>query len=221
MIHIAITEDQLLFRKGMISLLQTLDNIKVCIEAENGQDLLQQLAAGTERIDVNLIDINMPVMDGIQCMKQLQVLYPEMKNIILTNHEEEKYIRKLIAEGANAFLQKNTGIEEVEEAIHAVVRQDYYFNDRTVKAMHAYMQKKKQQDSYSSAADLTRRETEILQLICREFTGPEIAQQLFISESTVNGHRNNLLLKIGCKNTAGLVLFAIKSAVFDPDFKAE
>lgn len=215
MINIAIAEDQMLFRKGMISLLNTFTNIKVCIEAENGEDLLQQLTKKNESIDVALIDINMPLLNGIESMKRVRELYPKIKTIILTVHEEDKYIHKLIEEGANAYLVKNTDPEELEKAINAVVTNDYYFNDNTIKVMREYVQGKKKRAIHSSNIDITRREKEILNLICQEFTSQEISQKLFISESTVNGHRNNLLLKIGCKNTAGLVLFAIKNDHFD------
>lgn len=217
MINIAFADDQLLFRKGMIALINTFKNIRVSIEAENGEDLLKQLAAVKKPIHVAVIDISMPVLNGIETMKQIRVLYPEIKNIILTVHEEDKYINKLIEEGANAYLAKNAEIDEVEKAINAVVNQDYYFNENTIMAMHNYVQRKKHTSSQQHAEDITTREKEILQLICKEYTSPEMAAKLFISERTVNGHRNNLLAKTGCKNTAGLVLFAIKNELFDID----
>ena len=218
MINIAIAEDQVLFRKGLISLLNTFNTVSVCIEAGNGEELLENLSKNSDTIHICLIDLNMPVLNGIETMKQIRKLYPSIKNIILTIHEEEKYIHKLIEEGANAYLAKNTEPVELEEALHAVIKQDYYFNDASIKAMHNNLQGKKNKSIYTSSIDLTRREKEILNLICQEFTSQEIAQKLFISESTANGHRNNLLLKIGCKNTAGLVLFAIKNGLFDYTF---
>ena len=146
-------------------------------------------------------------------------LEKKIKNIILTIHEEEKYINKLIEEGANAYLAKNAELDEVEKSIHAVFNQDYYFNEKTIMAMHNYVQRKKHKISYQHAEEITIREKEILQFICKEFTSAEIAEKLFISERTVNGHRNNLLAKTGCKNTAGLVLFAIKNDLFDIDLQ--
>ena len=219
MIRVAFADDQALFRKGMIALVNTLRNIRVCIEAENGEDLLAQLAVAKNPVHVAVIDISMPVLNGIETMKQMRVLYPEIKNIILTVHEEEKYITKLIEEGANAYLAKNAELDEVERSIRAVVSQDYYFNEKTISAMHNYVQRKKHQSSQHHVEEITSREKEILQLICKEYTSPEIAEKLFISERTVNGHRNNLLAKTGCKNTAGLVLFAIKHDLFDIDLQ--
>lgn len=215
MINIAFADDQALFRKGMIGLLNSLRNIQVIIEAENGKDLLAQLAEVKQTVHVALIDISMPLLNGIETMQAMRKQFPFVKNIILTVHEEEKYINKLIEEGANAYLAKNADITEVENAINAVVNQDYYFNESTIAAMHKYVQQKKNKSSYPYAMELTTREKEILQLICKEFTSSEIASKLFISERTVNGHRNNLLAKTGCKNTAGLVLFAIRNGIFD------
>jgi len=218
MLNIAIAEDQILFRKGMISLLNKFKKIKVCIEAENGEDLLNQLAKTNETIHVTLIDINMPHINGIESMRTIRKLYPAIKNIILTIHEEEKYIHKLIEEGANAYLAKNSELEEIEKAINSVVNHDYYFNENTIRVMHSYMHKKNPKLSRQNMEAITSREKEVLQLICQEFTSQEISHKLFISESTVNGHRNNLLLKIGCRNTAGLVLFAIKNDFFDINY---
>ncbi|TRX35519.1 response regulator transcription factor [Flavobacterium sp. ZT3R18] len=220
MINIAIAEDQVLFRKGIISLLTTFNDVKVCIESGNGEELLDKLSMSSEVISICLIDLNMPILNGIETMKQVRKLYPSIKNIILTIHEEEKYIHKLIEEGANAYLAKNTEPDELEKALHAVINQDYYFNDASIKAMHNNLQGKKNKFIHTASIDLTRREKEILHLICQEFTSQEIAQKLFISDSTVNGHRNNLLLKIGCKNTAGLVLFAVKNELFDYRFSS-
>jgi len=217
MIHIAIADDQSLFRKGIISLLNTFTDMQVVIEAENGEDLLQQLAAKATDIQVALVDINMPLMNGIEAMKKIRELYPHIKNVILTVHEEDKYINKLIEEGANAYLAKNTQPAELEKAITTVVSHDYYFNENTIRAMHSHVQSKRPRISLQAADEITAREKEILQLICKEFTTAEIAKQLFISERTVDGHRNNLLLKTGCRNTAGLVLFAIKHELFDMD----
>jgi DNA-binding NarL/FixJ family response regulator len=219
MINIAFAEDQLLFRKGMMSLLSTLKNMQVCIEVNNGQELMDAIAVSKEPIHVALIDINMPVMNGIDTLKEMRNRFPAIKNIILTVHEEDKFIHKLIEEGANAYLAKNTQPAELEKAISAVVDHDYYFNEHTMQVVRNYKPAKSQKNNLQNVQDLTNREKEILHYICREFTSPEIAEKLFISESTVNGHRNNLLAKTNARNTAGLVLFAIKNDLFDPDFK--
>lgn len=218
MIDIAFAEDQLLFRKGMMALLHTFPGMKVCIEATDGQDLLDKIALAKEPPHVALIDINMPGLNGIETMKQTRQLYPGVKNIILTVHEEDKFVHKLIEEGANAYLAKNVTPAELEKAIRAVVEHDYYLNEKTMRVMRDYKPGKGSKNVLHNTEELTNREKEVLLYICREKTSPEIAEKLFISESTVNGHRNNLLAKSGARNTAGLVLFAIRNKLFDPDF---
>lgn len=218
MINIAFAEDQLLFRKGMTALLETFENICVSIEADNGEQLLAKLAAAKEPVQVALIDINMPVMNGLETMRQIRKLYPHIKNIVLTVHEEDKFIHKLIEEGANAYLAKNAEPNEVKKAIMAVVEHDYYFNEKTIAVMRHFNKDKKRRSTRDNVEEITNREKQVLLHICYELTSPEIAERLFISESTVNGHRNNLLSKTGSRNTAGLVLFAIKNGLFDPDF---
>jgi DNA-binding NarL/FixJ family response regulator len=217
MINIAFAEDQLLFRKGMMVLLDTFKGMQVSIEATDGQDLLDKIALAKEPPHIALIDINMPVLNGIETMKLMRQRYPAVKNIILTVHEEDKFIHKLIEEGANAYLAKNVTPTELEKAIRAVVEHDYYLNENTMRVMRDF-KPGKARHSQHNADDLTNREKEVLLYICQEKTSPEIAEKLFISESTVNGHRNNLLGKTGAKNTAGLVLFAIRNKLFDPDF---
>ena len=190
----------------------------VIIEANNGIELLEKISCTDEIVDVALLDISMPGMNGLETLMKIKILYPYIKNIMLTVHEEEKYIVKLIDAGANAYLAKNTEPNEVEKAIQTVVEKDFYFNAQTIEAMRNGFRYNKRKISLQAADVLTTREKEILQLICKEYSTPEIANQLFISERTVEGHRNNLLQKAYCKNTAGLVVFAIKNDLYALDF---
>ena len=218
MINIVIAEDQLLFREGFINLIQKFKGMNVCAQSSNGRELLNKLVKLKQTIHVAIIDLNMSEMNGIETMKALKCKYPMIKSIILTVHEEEKYIYKVIQEGANAYLAKNSELNEVENAIRLVVQNDFYFNASALKAMHSYMQVKSIRQKNLIEKGLTPREREVLLLICQELTSQDISKKLFLSESTVNGHRNNLLLKTGCKNTAGLILFAIRTDLFDPKF---
>lgn len=218
MINIVIAEDQLLFREGFINLIQKFKGMNVCAQASNGKELLNNLANKKQTTHVAIIDLNMPEMNGIETMKELKRMHPSIKNIILTVHEEEKYIYKIIQEGANAYLAKNSELDEVEKTIRNVVQNDFYFNASALKTMHSYMQLKSKKQKNIHEKELTPREKEVLLLICEEHTSHDISKKLFLSESTVNGHRNNLLLKTGCKNTAGLILFAIRNDLFDPNF---
>jgi DNA-binding NarL/FixJ family response regulator len=215
MIHVAIAEDQLLFRSGIVQIINNFKDVRVVIESQNGQELLQSLKATTEKIHVAMIDMNMPEMNGLECLVQLKEQYPEIRVIFLTVFEDERLIAKFIEAGANAYLGKNSETSEVEKTIRKVVENDYYFSETTIKAMHSKVRNKQKTVSNPALSALTKREREVLELICREHTSDEIAKKLFISESTVNGHRNNLLLKLSCRNTAGLVLFAVKSGLIE------
>jgi DNA-binding NarL/FixJ family response regulator len=217
MIQIALADDQLLFRKGMIGLLNSIPDCKVIIEAENGEDLLNKIASSEEIADVVLLDINMPKMNGLEAIGRIKNSYPFMKCVMLTVHEEEKYIVKLIDAGANAYLPKNTEPEELGRALKTVIEKDFYFNDKTIEAMRNGFRYDKPKISLDIADSVTTREKEILRYICKEYTAAEMAEELFISERTVNGHRNNLLQKTGCKNTAGLVVFAIRHNLYSLD----
>ncbi len=213
MIKVAITEDQLLFRKGFVQLIDSFKNMRVEIEVSNGRELLEALRK--DSVDLVILDVNMPVMGGLDSIKILKKEYPSVKVIFLTVFEDEAIIAKLIEAGANAYLGKNSELNEVEITIRKVMENDYYFSEKAINAMHSKLQNKKKTESNPLLASITKREREILQLICKEYTSEEISRKLFITESTVNGHRNNLLLKLNCKNTAGLVMFSVKNGILD------
>ncbi|MDF7817305.1 response regulator transcription factor [Runella sp. MFBS21] len=217
-IRVAIADDQVLFRKGMASIVNTFENISVVLEADNGKILIEALATCTPLPDVVLLDLSMPELNGIETTKILHTDYPSVKIIILSVYGEDRFVTHLMELGVNAYLFKNVEPEEVERAIHTVIEKDFYFNEAFLNAMKNRMNSKRQKilltDNLPST--LTSRETEILTLICRQKTAQEIADELFISVRTVDGHRNNLLEKTGARNSAGLVLFAIKHRLIDP-----
>lgn len=217
-IRVAITDDQVLFRRGMASIINTFENISIVLEADNGRILLDSLQ-GTEPIpDVVLLDLSMPELNGIETTKLLHVHYPSIKIIILSVYGEDRFVTHLMELGVNAYLFKNVEPEEVERAIRTVIDKDFYFNEAFLNAMKNRLTNKRQKITLTDniPSTLTSREIEVLNLICKQRTAQEIADQLFISVRTVDGHRNNLLEKTGARNSAGLVLFAIKHRLIDP-----
>lgn len=215
-IRVAIADDELLFRKGLSRLIDEFGNMRVTGEAANGKELLQQLPAWQkEPPHVLLLDISMPEMDGITAFPVIHQQLPGLKIIILTIFSDDRHIITMIEAGAHGYLVKNSEPDELKRAIITVLEHDYYFNDHTLRAMQRSMQKKKSRTAMAVTTELTARETEILELICHEYTAVEIAKRLFISERTVEGHRNHLLLKTGAKNTAGLVIYAVKNGIVD------
>lgn len=217
-IRIAVAEDQALFRDCLVPRLNDLNkNTTVCLEVKNGRELLEQMDK-SNLPDIVLMDLNMPEMNGLETTRHLRADYPDLKIIILSVYTEPQYIAAMVEQGVNGYIAKNALFAEVQDAIQNVYRHGFYFNPDVLRAMQAGMvHKKGRTTTLDKAEQLTLREKEVLQLICQEFTAAEIADKLFISKRTVEGHRNNLLLKTGCRNTAGLVLFAIKNNLLDAD----
>jgi DNA-binding NarL/FixJ family response regulator len=215
-IKIAIAEDQRLFRACLIPILNDFEHLRVVLEASNGRELLQQMETAAEIPDVIIMDLSMPEMDGLETTQQVKTRFPSAKIIILSVHSEERHIVKMVGMGINGYLVKNSELEEVRLAIESVHSKGFYFNDAILKAIQTGMRRQKQKN-FVIETSLTGREKEILQLICQELTTQEIAERLFISVRTVDGHRNNLLEKTGSRNTAGLVLYAIKNSLIEFD----
>jgi DNA-binding NarL/FixJ family response regulator len=217
-INVAIADDQILFRKGMISIVNTFQNVRITIEVSNGKELIHAIEIAETKPDIILLDLSMPELNGVETTKILHQKFPEIKVIILSVYSEDRFVTHLMELGVNAFLFKNVEPAEVEKAIWAVIEKDFYFNEAFLAAMQQRTSGKKPrlliQDDIPST--LTHRELDVLDLICKQMTAQEIADKLFISVRTVDGHRNNLLEKTGMRNTAGLVIFSIKNNLLDP-----
>ena len=218
MIHVAIADDQMLFRKGMIALVDGFTDMRITLEADNGQVLLNQLALANPQPDVVLLDLSMPELNGVETTKRIHQHHPTLKIIILSVYGEDRFVTHLMDLGVNAYLFKNAEPVEVERAIRDVVEKEFYFNETFLTAMKNRLLVRKPRRLLTEAlpTTLTTRETEVLDLICKQYTAPEIANKLHLSIRTVDGHRANLLEKTGARNTAGLVIFALKNDLLDP-----
>lgn len=211
MIHLALADDEALFRKGMKLLLEDYEGISVVLEAQDGEQLLQQLRQATTLPDVLLLDMKMPNLNGVETAKVLQENFPSIKIIVLSTYFSKAFIVNMIELGAGAYLPKNANPDEVVATIREVHNNGFSYNQAVLEVIRDNMlQKSKPKMPLSFGVEITSREKEILQLICEEYTTGEIAEKLFISPRTVDGHRNNLLEKLGCKNVAGLVVYAIQ-----------
>jgi DNA-binding NarL/FixJ family response regulator len=206
---IVIADDHKLFRKGIMSLLEDFDFVGKVYEAENGVELLDLLKETRPRPDVVLLDIQMPVMDGIEAHKQIRRKYPQQKVLIITMEADEQIMLHLISEGVNGYLMKNADPEELEEALKLVLKNDFYFPKEISQVLLKSV--KQRQSRLKELPEFTDRELEVLNLICKEYTALEIAEKLDISSRTVEGFRRKLLEKTNSKNSAGLVVYAIKN----------
>jgi DNA-binding NarL/FixJ family response regulator len=209
-IRIIITDDHQLFRNGLKILLNAFQEFEVTGEASNGEEFLRILK--NTPADVVLMDINMPEMDGIEATRKGLKLCPAIDIIALSMYGEEEYYYKMVDAGAKGFLLKDSDISEVKEAILTVRKGGSYFSQEL---LYHVIQKIKHREHESKSANLSRREKEILIKICEGLSNQEIAETLFISKRTVDKHRANLLGKTNSKNTASLILFAIRNKLIE------
>ena len=215
-ILISLVDDQQLFRSGLASLIKSVAGFTLLSEAENGKLFIEQLETTGTLPHIALIDMEMPEMNGVELNAILQKKYPSIKVLVLSTYNQERFISKMIEAGACGYLTKNCEIKELITAINSTHTNGFYFNQDTLAAMRKTTQYKSELKNTSNISiELTAREMEILVLLCQEFTNVEIGERLFISPRTVEGHRNNLLQKTGCKNTAGLIIFAIKNNLYE------
>jgi two-component system response regulator NreC len=218
-IYVGLVEDHFLFRQGMKAILSVWPEMEIVFESAEGYNVIDKLNASQLLPNVMLVDLSLPSQgekefSGKEVTDELRIFFPDIKIIILSGHEDENFIAQLIEHGAHGYLVKDSDPSEVREAITSVYRKGSYINARTLKAIQNNIGKKIKSRSAASTIDqLTKREEEILDLICQQFTTDEIAERLFISPKTVTGHRNSLLEKTGSHNVAGLVIYAIKNNI--------
>lgn len=208
-IKIMIADDHQMVVDGLVGLLAMDSSVKVIGEALNGKNLLDLL--NQNEPDQIIIDINMPIMDGIQVTKYVKVHHPDIKVLILTMYNKPEFIRQMLEVGADGFILKNTGRDELLNAIHSLDQgRTYYGKEVMAKMMESIAQKQEKE-----LPEITAREKDILKLLVQEYTTQEIAEKLFISTHTVDTHRKNLLSKLNVKNTVGLVRYAFEHGLVD------
>ncbi len=212
MIKIAIADDYKIYRDGLKVGLGADDNLRVVLEADNGEDLLNGLKENAT--DVILMDLKMPIMDGMEATKEVRKKFPLIKVLVVTMYDDDKFIIHLMENGANGYLLKNADSDEIRKSIYAVHENGYYFNDLVNKALlKRLVLKGNLKPSFNQDVELTERELEVLKLICEEKTASEIGKEIFLSPRSIEGIRTRLIEKIGVRNTAGLAMFAIKSGI--------
>jgi len=217
-IKVAIADDHKIFRKGVILSLRPYTNLKFVLEAENGQELIDQLATISEedRPEVILMDLRMPQKDGIETTKFVAKQYPTIHIIALTMYEDERFVSHMMEIGANGYLLKSADPGEIKKAIMEVKAKGYYLNNFVnrilLKKSHA---RQKVVPSLTNEITLTDRERDVIKYICMEFTAQEIAQKLEVSPRTVEAIKDRLMERFGAKNTAGLVFYAVKNNLID------
>ena len=211
--RIILVDDHSLFRNGLRGLLERNEGFRVVGEASSGEEFLSLLEQESCAADIVFMDFSMPGLDGAQTTERALARRPDLRIITLSMFGEESYYSRMVEAGARGFLLKDSDIGDVLEAIAAVMGGGSYFSPRLLSSLTGRMHARE----HDELADdqLSSREREILVAVCRGLSNQEIADELFISKRTVDKHRANILEKTGCKNTASLVVYAIRNGIVD------
>ncbi|KIA97158.1 response regulator transcription factor [Flavobacterium sp. AJR] len=212
-VKIILVDDEILFRKGIVFLLEREENLEVIFEASDGTELISFLERSSDQPDIVIIDLKMPILNGVESTKIIHRKFPEIKVIALTSYDTKSFVANMIQVGAVSYLIKNATPKDLIFTINEVSKIGYYYNDKVLKIIHEIGKAAKSTRCNLDTNFLSSREIEVLRLICLQKSTAEIAEELFISPRTVEGHRNNLLLKTESRNTAGLVVYAIQNDI--------
>lgn len=215
MIRVFICDDHKLVVEGVELMLAELPDIQYVGSAATGEAVLEIAQTDTGWCDVLLLDINLPGKNGIEICKQLRQLVPDCRILALSMLKELSLVKLMLKNGANGYLVKNAGKEEIQEAIRMVMEGRRYVDEELKELMMDSLEDALPKHNYGPLPSLSRREKEVLALIMDEHTAPEIAGKLFISTGTVETHRRNMLSKLGARNTAGLVRMAMEYKLLD------
>lgn len=207
-IKILLVDDHNIVRDGIKLMLEPQAGIDVAAEAGNGKEALKILK--NQHIDLIIMDVNMPEMDGVTATKAVKEEYPDVKVLALTMSDDDLHIRQMIQAGASGYIMKSARRSDLKDAILTIMDGRHYFSNEATQSIMMDLVKSKGKTTDPDPIHITDRELEILELIVKEHTNQEIAERLFISARTVDAHRRNLLQKTGARNTAGLVKYAFQ-----------
>lgn len=208
---IAIVDDHLLFAQSLEALVSSFNNYEVAFHATNGKNFIDSLKKTQRKPDVVLLDINMPVMNGIETMAWVKNTHPEMKIIALSMDDSEETIIKMLRLGAKGYLLKDIHPDIFKKAISDVIEKGFYYSDRITNTLLDTLDRREKDEEVK----LRDREIEFLKLACTEKTYKEIAGLMFLSPKTIDGYRENLFDKLDVKSRIGLVLYAIKHKIIE------
>jgi DNA-binding NarL/FixJ family response regulator len=207
--YVALVDDHTMFRKGLAVLINLFPNYKVLMDVANGREFIDQLQPDPLP-DIVLLDIHMPVMDGYATAAWLHANYPDIRVLALSTMDSDTTIIKMIHQGARGYILKDADPKELQVAFEEILAKGYYYNEiLTRKVMQSIHQNR--QDSSNTLSRLTDREMEFLKHACSEKNYQQIANEMYVSERTVDGYRESLFKKFNVTNRVGLVLYAIKN----------
>lgn len=209
---ILIVDDHEVFRMGLKLLLNMIDNVMVVGEASNGKEFLDMVSSTDA--DIIFMDINMPILDGIDATEKALKISPKLKIIALTTFGDVEYFNKMIYAGVEGFMLKNSGFQDFKTAIEKVMKGGNYFSEELLVNFTKDVITKNIK-SKTEVPEFSKREIEVLQLICKGYTNLAIGEELFISDRTVERYKTNLMSKSNTSNTVNLILYAIKNKLVE------
>jgi two-component system, NarL family, response regulator NreC len=209
-IKIGIAEDQVIFRDGLVRMLNNNPDFEVVCEAENGKILIEEVRRC--KPDICLVDYRMPELNGIETTKAMKLQYPEIKIILLSMYDDAEFVESAIENGANGYLSKDDDPSEIEKALYSTHEIGYYLNDRTSKVLITRLveQGKINPKFVGGAISFSEEEIRVIRFISQELTTQEIADLIFKSVRTVENMRTVMMNRVGAKNIVGLVMYAVK-----------
>lgn len=214
-IKVGVAEDQQIFRKGLVMLLNSFENITVLHEANDGSVLLDLMA--NDCPDVVILDYSMPIMGGIETSKEIRKRFNGVKVLILSMYDDEEFVEAAIENGANGYLSKDDDLSEIENAIKGILTNNYYLNDRVSKIfINSLMKQGKINPKFvTNEIEFSPDELRILNMISKEKTTQEIADAMSKSVRTIEKYRTRMMEKVGAQNSVGLVMYAVKNKVIE------
>ncbi len=211
-IKILLADDEVLFRKGIMFLLEREKRFEIVFESSNGQEVISFLQDKKNYPDIILMDLNMPMLNGVEATKIIKKEFSEIKIVALTSYNTKSFIANMIQVGAVSYLVKTATPKEVIETLEEVHEKGFFYNENVLQVINEGLLVSKTKSNFDNNY-LTPREKEIIRLISQQFSNNQISEKLFISQRTVEGHRNNLLLKTESKNVAGLLVYALQNQI--------
>lgn len=208
-ISVAIAEDIPILRRGVCQLISSYEGFKIAVEAGNGRELLDQLNGHGNEIDICLLDINMPEMDGHKTIEVLKSKWPNIKVLVLSMYDDDFNIIRMLKSGANGYVLKNSQPEELRRALTEVYQRGYYHSDLVNGRLFQLLHRREEVNS----AELTDKEVQFLSYCCSELTYKEIAEKMRLSPRTVEGYRDAICEKLNVKSRTGLVMYALRIGV--------
>jgi len=208
--RVVIVDDHILLAQAIQELVVSFEGFEVMYLCKNGKELLEKLKFETNVPDIILMDVNMPIINGIVATEKISELYPDIKVMALSVEEDEDIILAMLRAGAKGYLMKDTEKEELQEALEQLWTEGYYHNNTVAKALVGNLNKTE------TGEILKEREIEFIKHACTEMTYKQIAEVMFLSPKTIEGYRDSLYEKLNIKNRIGLVLYAIRNNIFRP-----